>query len=119
MKSTSAIAATTTLAISALSFLSPFGLGQTALATPCGRFYKEKDNRGASFSVCNTNSDTVPRGFENHISSINLPEGENCILFTKPKFKGRFINCRGPTGRNNFPPEFNNQVSSIQCVQRF
>jgi hypothetical protein len=119
MKSTSAIAITTTLAISALSVLSTFSLGQTALAERCGRFYKEKDNRGASFSLCFTNSDTVPRGFENHISSINLPKGEGCILYTKPKFKGRFINYKGPTGRNNLPPEFNNQVSSIQCNTRF
>jgi len=119
MKSTAAIATTTTLAISALSFLSTFGLGQTALAAPCARFYKEKDNRGASFSVCLTNSDTVPRGFDNHISSINIPKGEGCILFTKPKFKGRLISYVGPTGRNNLPPEFNNQVSSLQCNRRF
>jgi hypothetical protein len=116
MKSTSAIATTTTLAISALSCLSTFGLGQTALAAPCARFYKDRDNRGASFSVCNTNSDTVPRGFNDQISSINIPRGRKCILYTDARFKGRSIEFKGTTGLANLQPEFDNQVSSIQCT---
>lgn len=91
MKSISAIATTTTLAICALSFLSTFGLGQTALVAACARFYKDRDNHGASFSVCNTNSDTVPRGFNDQIFSINIPRGRKCILYTDARFKGRSI----------------------------
>ncbi|HEY9608305.1 hypothetical protein [Allocoleopsis sp.] len=116
MKSTAAIAITTTLAISAFSFLSTFGLGQTAFAAPCARFYKERDNHGASFSVCNTNSNTVPRSFNDKISSINIPRGRKCILYTDAKFKGRSIEFKGTTGLANLQPEFDNQVSSIQCT---
>jgi hypothetical protein len=116
MKSTSVIATTTTLALSALSVLSISGFGQPALAERCAKFYKDRDNRGKSFTVCFTNSNSVPLGFNDQISSIDIPTGRRCILYTDGRFKGRSIEFKGTTGSANLQPEFDNQVSSVQCT---
>ena len=117
MKSTSAIATLTTLAFSAPVCLSVFGFSQSTLAGDCPRLFKDKNLRGASFSLCNTNSTTVPAGFNDQISSLRIPKNYGCVLYTDAGFKGRRIHYTGPTGIANLSPAFNNKVSSVQCAK--
>lgn len=116
---TAAIATTTTLAISALSCLSISGFSQPAFGQNCSnpaKFYKNRDLGGASFRLCFTNSKTVPANFNNQISSLEIPKGRKCLLYTDAGFKGRRIEYIGATNVVNLQPEFNNKVSSIQCT---
>lgn len=119
MKPTSAIATTTTLALafSALSFLPISGLGKPALAERCGQFYTGKDNRGKSFTVCLTNSKTIPAEFNDQISSIFIPPNKKCILFTDAGFSGLSREFSG-SGSVNLPRNLDNRVSSIQCTNK-
>ncbi len=111
-----AIATTTTLAISAFSGLSISSLSQSALANDCPRFYKGRDLAGASFQLCLTNSNTIPAGFNDQISSLIILQGHKCILYTDAAFKGQRIEFIGPTGVVNLQRGFDNKVSSIQCT---
>lgn len=116
---TAAIATSTTLAISALSYLSIPGFSQPAFGQNCSnpaKFYKDRDLRGASFQLCFTNSKTIPARFNDQISSLRIPKGRKCLLYTNAGFKGRRIEYIGATNVVNLQPEFNNQVSSIQCT---
>lgn len=116
---TAAIATTTTLAISALSCLSISGFSQPAFGQNCSnpaKFYKGRDLRGASFPLCFTKSKTIPANFNDQISSLEIPRGRKCILYTDAGFKGRRIEFIGATNVVNLQPEFNNKVSSIQCT---
>lgn len=90
-----AIATLNTLVISALFCLSIFGFSQSALSEDCPRFFKDRELRGASFSVCLTDSDTVPASFNDQISSLNIPKGHKGTLYTDAGFKGRQIEFIG------------------------
>lgn len=118
MKPTSAIATTATLslAFSALSFL-PISGGKPALAERCAQFYIDKDARGKSFTVCLTNSKTIPAEFNDRISSISIPPNKRCILFTDAGFSGLSREFSG-SGFVNLPPNLDNRVSSIQCTNK-
>jgi hypothetical protein len=58
---------------------------------------------------------SMPRGFNNMLSSIRIPAGIEVDLFTQQNFSGRMVRLRSDEWC--VPPEWNNQVSSCRIYR--